>query len=44
MMALEQQLNEAKSEEETQSILVKIVKERDFAIEMEEEAKHRRSY
>lgn len=44
MLALEQQLNEATSEEETQSILVKIVEERNFAIEMEEEAKHRRSY
>jgi len=44
MMALEQKLNEATSEEEKQSILVKIVEERDFAIEMEDEAKHRRSY
>jgi len=44
MMALEQQLNKATSEEETQSILAKIIDERNFAIEMEEEAKHRRSY
>jgi hypothetical protein len=44
MMALEQKLNEATSEEEKQSILAKIIEERDFAIEMGEEAKHRRSY
>ena len=44
MMELEQKLNEARSEEEKQALLVKIVEERDFATEMEEEAKHRRSY
>ena len=44
MLALEQQLNSAKSEGEKQALLSKIVEERDFAIEIEQEAKHRRSY
>jgi hypothetical protein len=44
MMELEQKLNDAKSEDEKQALLVKIVEERDFAKEMEQEASHRRSY
>ena len=44
MLALEKQLNSAQSEGEKQALLSKIVEERDFAIEIEQEAKHRRSY
>ena len=44
MLVLEQQLNSAQNEGEKQALLSKIVEERDFAIEIEQEAKHRRSY
>ena len=44
MLVLEQQLNSAQSEGEKQALLSEIVAERDFAIEMEQEAKNRRSY
>ena len=44
MLALESQLNFAKNEGEKQAILSKIVEEREFAIEMENEANARRSY
>jgi len=44
MKELEQKANSAETEEEVQEFLVKIIDERNFAIEMGEEAQHRRSY
>jgi hypothetical protein len=44
MVLLERKLGKAKSEREIQTILVKIVEERDFIIEMEKEARCRRGY
>lgn len=44
MLVLEQKLNEAGSEKETQSLLAQLVEERDFGIEMEREANCRRGY
>ena len=44
MLELEQKLNHTTTEEEQQSLLVKIVEERTLAMEMEAEAKNRRGY
>lgn len=44
MMKLEQELNNVQNEAEKQAILAKIVEEREFLQEMEQEAKQRRSY
>lgn len=44
IIELESELNEAKTEAEKQAILVKIVKDRNFAQEMENEATERRKY
>ena len=44
MMALEENLNNAGSEEESKEIIKKIIEEREFAQEMEKEADARRNY